>query len=199
MLKEFEINFGESSTVINLIKGAGIMMIDPHYFKVKWHDNSTQYWERVYCYELYHCMRKIIEERYKGTTFTYKLDGEHDKTGYAVTEELCKNAKPDFLFQNPQSSDNLAIVEVKALKNSRNWMKHDVDKIIAFMNDPELQYRVGIMLIYGGNENAAECMKAKFDNYVKTESNKDIFLMWHYGENSIPKIIGYSKDTSSSH
>jgi hypothetical protein len=63
--------------------------MDSHYFQLPVAQGDEPiYRERVYCYELYHQLRCILENN-----FPYKLHGEVDKGGHPVIRGF---KKPDF-------------------------------------------------------------------------------------------------------
>ena len=100
--------------------------------------------ERIYCYELYHQLRTILEDKFK---YRYTLHGEVDKRGHEI---ISKNYVPDFIVHSPGCMEkNLIVIEVKILKKNTK-LKYDVDKIKYFIN--EANYFKGIMLLFGDSE-----------------------------------------------
>jgi hypothetical protein len=80
---------------------AGKQMNDPRYFQLPISGKETPIFrERVYCYELYHQMRDVIDR-----AFLYKLDGEVDKIrekkllGYRSRAEFVAESIRDKLIQ----------------------------------------------------------------------------------------------------
>lgn len=104
------------------------------------------YRERVYCYELYHQMRKIWPQ-----DGTLVLHGEYDKGGsqfFAGTS--AKGVKPDFLIHTPGATDkNLLAIEVKAVTARTEDIKCDLKKLARLRVDAK--YSVTIFLIFGKN------------------------------------------------
>lgn len=119
--------------------------IDPEYFLLERVGNPPHYRERVYCYEMYHQMRKEFD----ALVINLRLNGEVDKGNHS--EKCVKNKKPDFIVHQPGSNEkNYAVIEVKSLKGLRkNSLKKDLETIKCFM--ASLNYKRGIFLVYGEN------------------------------------------------
>ena len=101
------------------------------------------YRERVYCYELYHQLRRLWPE---GSH--YRLNGEIDKRGHPYFAENGWAPKPDLLVHVPGSQDNYAVMEVKTADNLRGReVLKDIDTLSRFMDDAG--YRRGIHLVFG--------------------------------------------------
>ena len=147
---------------------------------------DNRYRERVYCYELYHQLRKILGDRYK-----YNLDGELSKNAHPIIENEIGAKIPDFLIHYRSKMDhNLVIIEVKPIKSvndSITNLEEDLDKIIDFIETAEYQY--GIMLIYSNgsdllDNSIIDAFKDRTDLYPE-----NVFLVWHPGPNIEPEII----------
>lgn len=104
--------------------------------------------ERVFCYELYHQMRKIIEkiEVESGEPIAQKLHAEIDKSGHPnFSEGDQKN--PDFVFHLPGSfKHNTLICEIKG-KLSKSGMEKDLLTIMKFIKN--YSYERGLYIFYG--------------------------------------------------
>lgn len=174
-------------------------MADEHYFQLNFptkdelefnHPRELKYRERVYCYELYHNIRKAMDEyhsRFPDTHFSrgdYVLDGEYDKDGYPIDE--IKGKKPDFLVnQANTNSKNLVVIEVKPLRPQVS-IKKDIQTIRAFLdNDPPGYFR-GLMLVYGPDERALSRVEKQFNELVGKDQR--ISLMWHMAGRTRPSI-----------
>jgi hypothetical protein len=83
--------------------------IGPEYFQLPIADADAVYRERVYCYELYHQLRRLWDG------FPFSLGGEVDKGGHPYFQDgPYAHAKPDLLVHVPGTMDgNLACIEVK--------------------------------------------------------------------------------------
>ena len=70
------------------------------------------YRERVYCYELYHRLRSVMNE-----LFPYLLNGEIDKSRHPYMQgNNLDGVKPDLLLHRPGDMDaNLVAMEVKSI------------------------------------------------------------------------------------
>jgi Holliday junction resolvase len=109
---------------------------------------APEYRERVYCYELYHQLRIIVDERH----LPYCLGGEIDKAGHPVIRGRgLDRAKPDLVVHVPGSmSNNLAVVEVKSAGTTAPKVADDIRKLTAFST--QCGYRSAYFLWYGGQE-----------------------------------------------
>lgn len=145
--------------------------ISKEYFSTKIMANGCVkevYRERVYCYELYHQIRRQWESG--GVVEFY---GEFDKSGssfYAGTG--LQRVKPDFLIHLPGNAENNHIaMEVKSSAVRRPDLQKDIEKLIKLTDDHGFKF--GVYLIYGKNattkgEIANEC--------IDDRSNIKIFI-----------------------
>ncbi len=164
-----------------------ITMIDEKYISVSMYQlPNKRYRERVYCYELYHQLRKLL-----GDDYEYMLDGELDKKAHPIIEKSIGAKIPDFVVHyRSYMEQNLVIIEVKSIKNIKDNISNlekDLDKIIEFIEEAEYNY--GIMLIYSNGfdnlpDNIVETFKEKTEVYSKM-----IFLLWHPEPKVEPEII----------
>lgn len=104
------------------------------------------YRERVYCYELYHQMRRRWPDRFE---CQYTLNGEIDKDGHPLLRAMEADfAKPDFLVHTPGSmAGNHAIIEVKTERANPLTIRQDLEKLRLFLGP--VGYERAIYLIYG--------------------------------------------------
>jgi len=118
--------------------------IDRVYFHLELDGGDPVYRERVYCYELYHQMRKLWP-----TNTPYYINGEVDKSAHPKLEELkADHIKPDFLVHQPgDMGGNHAIIEVKTQNAKRGGVKKDLQSLSDFKNI--VGYERAIYLIYG--------------------------------------------------
>ena len=102
------------------------------------------YRERVYCYELYHQLRRIWP-----TGTDYKLSGEVDKSGHPLIRgNSLDRIKPDFLVHVPGGmGGNHTIIEIKPIVANRDGIKKDLETLTAFRTHAE--YQKAIYLFYG--------------------------------------------------
>jgi hypothetical protein len=119
------------------------------YFQLRIDGGNPVFRERVYCYELYHQMRKNWPDDCR-----YHLNGELDKSAHPILSELgAGSAKPDFLVHTPGAMDgNYAIIEVKHSIVVAGVRK-DLKTLDLFVR--KVEYQKAIYLIYGGEANAA--------------------------------------------
>src|SRR5436190_20472926 len=88
--------------------------------------------ERMYCYELYHQLRRLLQGR---VDFPFALHGEVDKRGHPVLGERLKGRNPDLIVHVPGQLGplaNLAVVEVKPCGSYGIPVTKDADSLLAF-------------------------------------------------------------------
>ena len=119
------------------------------------------YRERIYCYELYHQIRK----EWKLNT-NINFYGEYDKSGSSLyTGTSLQGVKPDFLIHSPGDIEgNFIAMEVKSSKANGSAIKKDIEKLIKLIDDQNFKF--GIYLIYGKDakrkgEIAKKCINEK--------------------------------------
>jgi len=164
-----------------------IYMIDEKYISISMYQlPDKRYRERVYCYELYHQLRKLLGDNYE-----YMLDGELDKKTHPIIMKYIGAKIPDFVVHyRSYMEHNLAIIEVKPIKsvnNSLSKLKDDLDKIIDFIKIAE--YRYGIMLIYSNGIDEINGKIVETFKEMTKEYSENVFLIWHSGPNKEPEII----------
>jgi hypothetical protein len=117
-------------------------LIEGRYFHLAVYGSGRPiYRERVYCYELYHQMRKRWP-----SNCPYYLNGEVDKRSHPTLSELGVGGIPDFLVHQPGNmSGNYAIIEVK--NACAKSFGNDLQKLSIFFAKAE--YRRAIYLVYG--------------------------------------------------
>ena len=154
--------------------------IDDCYFKTFITDKTKIqkhiYRERVYCYELYHQMRKQWPD-----DNVLKLNGEFDKSGSQLfSGSILKNAKPDFLVHVAGDiKNNYAAMEVKPCTASRKSLEIDLNKLseIQLM----AKFKLVIYLIFGDK---AECKAKESHKIIKKLKIKANIEIWAH---SCPK------------
>ena len=117
------------------------------------HMEAPIYRERVYCYELYHQLRTLLEDDEQFSR--YALSGEIDKQGHPIIRPCA----PDFVFHAPgDMNSNLVVVEVKPVNAELHGIRKDLQTLTYFVSD-EARYQLGILLVYGDSEMAFEKFK----------------------------------------
>lgn len=115
--------------------------ISPEYFLLPIHGGESIYRERVYCYELYHQMRRLWPVR-----STYRLNGEVDKRAHPYFQRG-EQPKPDFLVHQPGTGVNYAVIEVKSCLADIRGIGKDLETLAFFKN--RIGYERAIYLVYG--------------------------------------------------
>jgi len=153
------------------------LALDRKYFKVERFEAESRYFERVYCYELYHQLRKHLDP-IEG--FPYYLHGEIDKDGHDVVKTaLGAGLKPDFIIHDPGFMDNdtnLAVMEVKTIYQVYE-ADYAMDHLRKFLH--KVEYSYGIQLIFGDDERRDLPKKLK-------DYDEDITVLWHREVGKVP-------------
>ena len=137
-------------------------------------ENSLIVRERVFCYELYHQIRKILEDDHFLT-----LNGEIDKHGHKKFKQI-EQKNPDFVF-HVQGNDqtNAIIMEVKGTLEKKG-LKKDFETIHNFIS--EHQYHAGVFFLYNHSlKELAYKMKNTLTSFSDSNYSKQIFII------SLPK------------
>jgi hypothetical protein len=105
------------------------------------------YRERVYCYELYHQLRTLLEPEpgFSG----YSLGGEINKQGHPIIRQCA----PDFVLHAPGGMDDNLVVEVKPVNASLKGIQKDLKTLKYFLSEP-VGYKLGVQLVYGDDQAA---------------------------------------------
>jgi hypothetical protein len=156
---------------------------------------STAYRERVYCYELYHQLRRFSDapEGIAAGAPDYLLSGEIDKAGLNVIT-VNGREKPDLVWHVPGTSRNAVVIEVKpASRWSPRGVAKDLKTLAAFLNVPKRGYRRGVLLIFGPADPAdlqdrvrRAADAASLDPALLTRAS----LLWHAAATKEPQNLG---------
>ena len=139
------------------------------YFRLPVADtDEVIYRERVYCYELFHQLRMLLDE--DEDLRSYSLGGEVDKRGHPIIRPYV----PDFVIHRPGAMDNLVVMEIKPILVSVAELRKDIKKLKYFVK-PEVGYRCGIQLVYGSNDTAIN----RFRDEIAETKNDHLHLVWH--------------------
>jgi len=162
-------------------------MRDRHYFQLPVAGKEDPVFrERVYCYELYHQLRKILGDNYR-----YKLDGEVDKNGHPIIRLELGAKKPDFIVHKPGTMiDNLVVIEVKPVNADIGRIKEDMETLKGFIEKADYHY--GILLIYGdGKKKLPKRIVKEYHDFLEKYEivRNGVYLIWHGGPGKRPKII----------
>ena len=117
--------------------------ISTEYFLLPIHGADPVYRERVYCYELYHQMRRLWPQ-----DCPYRLNGEVDKRAHPYFQGGSQ-PKPDLLVHRPGTGENHAVMEVKSSSATVRDIEKDLGTLTLFRND--LGYQRAIYLVYGAD------------------------------------------------
>lgn len=136
------------------------------------------YRERVYCYELYHQLRK----EWPADSYN-SLGGEVDKKGHPLIRgNGLDDVKPDFLIHDPGNmGGNYLVMEVKPIVARHAGLRKDLVTLTAFRLHGE--YQRAMLLLYGHVESIDPLL-----NKIKALAAKDhaakialgsIEVWWH--------------------
>jgi hypothetical protein len=135
--------------------------IGAEYFLLPIHGADPVYRERVYCYELYHQMRRLWPVH-----SAYRLNGEVDKGGHPYFQNDRGKPKPDLLVHVPGGGDNHAVIEVKSSRGHAKEIRKDLTTLCRFGN---LGYQRPIYLVYGGKDMLPRIQQCATDVSVPIE------------------------------
>ncbi len=142
--------------------------VEMKYFHLNIDGGNPIFRERVYCYELYHQMRKHWPEDSQ-----YVLNGELDKRAHPILRELgADHVTPDFLVHTPGAmKGNYAIIEVKH-STASDGIRKDLAALDLFVQ--KIGYQRAIYLVYGPDANERgirkiESVAAEFNELVPIE------------------------------
>lgn len=152
------------------------------------------YRERVYCYELYHQLRRLSDSHAGAAAGApvYMLSGEVDKAGLGA-EALRTKKKPDLVWHVPgDSGHNAVVVEVKSSRNfSTDQVGKDLDTLAQFLSIDRHSYCVGVLLVYGDEDEQTLRLR------VQTAARRGdidlitdrLRLFWHRHVGTRPRIL----------
>jgi hypothetical protein len=148
---------------------AATATVPAHYFQLPVAGQADAiYRERVYCYELYHQLRTLLESLAQGDPLTrFVLNAEIDKQHHPFIE----HHMPDFVFHIPGTMEqNLVVIEVKPISARPDGIGKDMESLTYFTSDA--RYERGIELVYGDGS---------LDNFIREfpRDNPKLQLFWH--------------------
>ena len=158
--------------------------IEEHYFQLPVAEiEKPVYRERVYCYELYHRIREQTP-----ADFRYKLDGELDKTGHPLIQNVCGKVKPDFLIhERGMMNRNLVAIEVKPIRASIYGIKKDVKTLCCFLENA--MYFRAIYLIYGEDEKSISKIARMVQRNMTGIPDECLFSLMYHRHSGIPAEV----------
>ena len=153
------------------------------YFQVLVADGENPlYRERVYCYELYHCIRELMN-----WDASYQLDGELDKAGHPLIHKDVGSVKPDFLVhQHGEMNNNIVAIEVKPINVSKDKIKKDISTLCKFLEFAH--YYRAIYLVYGREDEIDKFLRVVEEKVANIPGNS-FYLVWHKRVGDPAKII----------
>lgn len=200
--------FEEHLPYVQLIEDA-LSRVDEEYFFVK-----TTYGkivrERVFCYELYHHMRKL---QTKTPPPRITINGEVDKSGHKDFD-LKEQKNPDFVFHIQGTHDgNTVIVEVKGSLYRRKWdttqkkiistsvnrkgIKKDFETILTFISNHE--YQLGVFILYNhSQEEFLQEMLSELKELAEHDKADQVFILTRKKDDTRAEQFGLSDVRSQS-
>jgi hypothetical protein len=154
--------------------------VEPHYFHLPVADQEDpSYRERVYCYELYHQLRLVLDH------FPYRLNGEVDKGGHPLLRDEIGPRKPDFIVHIPGGMHrNLAVIEVKPVTSSLGNFREALRSLRSFLE--RARYFGAIALVYGPEDRGWANV---FDDVLGDLAPRPVLLMQHEEAEEPAKIV----------
>ncbi len=148
--------------------------------------------ERIYCYELYHQMRKEYDKRIRRSSLWKKLciNAEADKSGI---RNYALGINPDFIIhQQGTIALNVCTVEVKVRMNSSAGIKKDFESISDMMH--KLNYQTGVFVLVGSSLDEfinsirrGRLVRERLKELVREGLNTD--MVWVICQKDYQKII----------
>jgi len=150
--------------------------------------NSRSTQERNFCYEFYCQMRNIQKSgKFEFLKNPKRIDAEIIKTDNP--SQKIHRKQPDIIIHILGNNvDNLLVMEVKRIDAPNKNIKYDLEKLKDFIEDEQLKYKYGILLIFGkkfsSDINKIKGVYSKNDDlklvdYIK---NQKIMILWCYDE-----------------
>lgn len=129
---------------LNQVLSQATASIEQLYFQLPIDGSDPIFRERVYCYELYHQLRRIWPP-----DSPFRLNGEVDKQGHARIQATgARVASPDLLVHIPGSmADNHAIIEVKPSSARLDGVCKDIRTLSQYRS--LVGYQRAVYLFYG--------------------------------------------------
>jgi len=136
------------------------------------------YRERVYCYELYHQLRRLWPPDSR-----YSLCGEVDKRKHPLIRgNNLDNTKPDFLVHVPGGLHNAVVMEVKPANAKPDDIAKDLKKLTAYRR--LAGYATAYLLVYGHSDDPARSVQDVEVACVARDGEGEIDLhliqLWHH-------------------
>ncbi len=130
--------------------------IEERYFHLKIDGGPAVYRERVYCYELYHQLRRNWNRT------DYVVNGEVDKSAHPIMAPLgARGRKPDLLIHGPGDMNaNYAIIEVKPCNADIRGITKDLETLSFFIGKGQYQHGILLLYGYGACQTASRTIKA---------------------------------------
>lgn len=149
-----EPNAADFKTVLTVFNLAAKEIEGKYFLVVQKTRRTKEYFERVYCYELYHQVRLLIDAG-ESWPDRYALWGEHPKTNDQTSDGPIT---PDFLIYNRyEPGYNLAVIEVKHVNAATDRGKSGsvldtTDNLASMLSGGRLNYFKGILWVYGNKD-----------------------------------------------
>jgi hypothetical protein len=144
--------------------------------------------ERVYCYELYHQMRRCWP------AVPHLITGEIDKNGHPwIYHGPLDYSKPDFTIHIPgRMADNLLVIEVKAFEPNDEQILTDLLKLTGFCQTAN--YFAAYYLVYGFTDHGAAAFSARCKKLAARNMGIDlarIVLLNHAAPKTRAKAVAW--------
>lgn len=161
-------------------------------------DDFERYSERVFCYEFYHQLRKMIdEERVNSPAFmrNAELQGEVEKMNIIGLierfgiESLSKEFIPDFLMHSPGDViSHPMVIEVKSVNNlSASALLYDLEKLDEFIT--RYNYQRGLFIsVNAETEYILRLIDRQSENISRIEARDRIIIIIKQNQESEPII-----------
>ena len=107
--------------------------------------------ERAFCYELYHRMMIFLENNHINLTLSAEIPKNF------IDSAVTRKSFPDMVLHNDSNGNNqnmnnqYLVMEVKNIEQSNPRIVKDLIKIHSYMDDNNLRYENGVIILYSKN------------------------------------------------
>ncbi|WP_147275010.1 hypothetical protein [Paenibacillus prosopidis] len=178
-----EVYYGSQDWINSMLNAHNVGAEDPR--REQLIPYLTRHHERVFCYELYHQFRKIMENNNLNDTVILQAELRKSQVGKEIEQLFAVQRTdgiyyPDFLIHEPGTFDHQdLIIEVKANpKVTREEMQNDLLKIDQFIS--RYHYQKGVFLAINVSDTKRNQLttNVEFLNFLEKQiTNKDKILL----------------------
>lgn len=123
--------------------------------------------ERAFCYELYHRMMIFLENNNINLTLSAEIP-----KNFIDYSAVTRNSFPDMVLHNDSDGNNqnidnqFLVMEVKNIEQSNPKIAKDLFKILSYMDQHNLRYENGVIVLYSKNNTPSQTFITKINNIL---------------------------------